>query len=165
MFTEIKAKDICSNAFKMYPDVWALLSAGNEQENNCMTISWGAFGHLWYKDVVYVYARPSRYTYEFLEKEDTFVLSFLEDGHKKDLTYLGKTSGRDCDKVSNTSLTKTFIDGYPTFVEADYVIVCKKTYVSDIKLSEFVNEETAKVYKDDNIHRQYIGEILKVYKK
>lgn len=164
MFFEIKPSEIPSNAFEMFPKRWALISAGDEKENNAMTVSWGGFGHLWYKDIAYVYVRPSRYTYQLIEAKDTFVITFLKDGYKEDLTYFGKNSGRNQDKTQKTNLTKTFIDDYPTFEQAEYVIICKKSYQNDIKLDEFVDKELSKVYKDDNIHRQYIGEILKVYK-
>lgn len=34
-------------------------------------------GELWGKDVVAVFVRPQRYTYEFMEKYGDFTLSFL----------------------------------------------------------------------------------------
>ncbi len=42
-----------------------------------MTASWGGVGYLWNKPVVFVFVRPERYTFEFIERCDCFTLSFL----------------------------------------------------------------------------------------
>ena len=51
-----------------FADQWALLTAGQKEHFNMMTISWGGMGTLWNKPVVTVYVKPFRYTYEFMEK-------------------------------------------------------------------------------------------------
>ncbi len=81
------------NSFKLIGRDWALITGKNGKRINTMTASWGGFGHLWNKDVVYIFIRPQRYTYEFVESSDYFTLSFYEDKYKKDLEYLGKASG------------------------------------------------------------------------
>ncbi len=160
----IPLNELDKNVFSLYKDDWALLSAGNNESFNTMTVSWGGFGFLWNKPVVYSYVRPTRFTYEFTEKHDYFTLTFLKDGYREDLAYLGKASGRDENKIAKTKLSPIFIDGIPTFSQAKYVLVCKKAYISDIKLENFVDDSTKKIYTDDNLHRQYIGVIEKVYK-
>lgn len=165
MFKEIQVNEISKNAFTMYPNDWALLSAGNEEKFNTMTISWGGFGHLWRRDIAYIYVRPTRYTYEFIEKEDYFTLSFFNGDFKIDLGYLGKFSGRNEDKISKTNLNTMFIEGIPCFEQAEYVILCKKVHSVDITREQFMDKDVEDTYTDDNLHRQYIGVIEKVYKK
>lgn len=160
---EIQIKDFNFNACDKIANDWALLGAGTVEDNNAMTISWAGFGHLWRRDVCYVYVRPTRYTYKYTEREDFFVITFLKDGYKEALAVMGRESGRDLDKVVKAGLTPTTIVGFPTYEEAEYVIVCKKAYVNDIKREEFIDKDVEAVYTDDNIHRQYIGTIHKVY--
>lgn len=40
-------------------------------------------GELWGKDVVAVFVRPQRYTYEFMEKYGDFTLSFFGGEYKR----------------------------------------------------------------------------------
>ena len=48
-----------------------------------MTARWGGIGWLWNKPVAFVFIRPERYTYEFVEKNDYLTLSFLGEENKK----------------------------------------------------------------------------------
>ena len=54
------------NPFTKFEKDWALLTAGTEERYNSMTIGWGSLGTVWNKDVLTVYVRPDRYTWEFL---------------------------------------------------------------------------------------------------
>ena len=40
---------------------WAVLTAGEKEKFNAMTISWGGLGTIWNKPVVTVYVKPIRY--------------------------------------------------------------------------------------------------------
>ena len=162
---QILSTEMQKNVFELYNKSWALLTSGDKDDFNTMTISWGGLGHLWRKDVAYVYVRPTRYTYEYIEKNDYFTVSFFGEEYREDLTYLGKNSGRDEDKLAKTSLTPTFVDGTVIFDQAEYVMVCKKVHSVDITREQFNDKETENVYTNDNLHKQYIGVIEKVYKK
>ena len=97
MFKEIEIRQLDRNPVKMFADDWALLTAGEEGNYNTMTVSWGAIGELWGEPVAIVFVRPSRYTYEFTEKYDSFTLSFFDGGYKKELGFCGSKSGRERD--------------------------------------------------------------------
>ncbi len=56
---------------------WAVLTSGDKENFNQMTVSWGGFGTIWNKPVVTVYVRHNRYTYEFIENNEYFTLSFV----------------------------------------------------------------------------------------
>ena len=77
MFKEIKATDIKENIVDLLKNNWGLVTAGNSEKYNMMTVSWGAMGELWGKDSVTVYIRPQRYTEEFMNAFDHFTLSFF----------------------------------------------------------------------------------------
>lgn len=67
------------NPFKEIGSGWALVTAGTKNGANMMTVSWGAVGVMWGKNVVFVFVRGSRYTKEFLDSCDTFSLSFFDE--------------------------------------------------------------------------------------
>ena len=55
MFKEIKASDIKENICDLLKNNWGLVTAGNSDKFNTMTVSWGSMGELWGKDSVTVY--------------------------------------------------------------------------------------------------------------
>lgn len=160
----IDIKTLTTNPFERLHKQWALLAAGHEDNFNMMTVSWGALGVIWQKPSATVYVRQSRYTKEFIDGNEYFTLTFLRDGCREQLGVLGSKSGRDMDKMKDSGLTPVFMDGCPTFAEAELVLVCKKLYAVDMPLENFVYPEIAKEnYPTGDIHTQYIGEIVAAY--
>lgn len=164
-FHEINPKQISENMFQLIGDDWYLLTSGDKNGYNTMTASWGTAGILWGKPVAVSYVRPQRYTYEFMEKNDCYTLSFFDDAYRPALNFCGSKSGRDYDKAKETGLTPCFVDGTVCFQEAKLVLVCKKMYSQDLDPSRFLVPEIEKNYANRDYHRMYIGEILKVYSK
>ena len=78
----IAIKDLSENFFEVIGKEWMLVTAGNKDHFNTMTASWGGIGFLWNKPVVYVFIRPERYTFEFIEKSEYFTLSFLGEENR-----------------------------------------------------------------------------------
>lgn len=160
MFQTIAPKDLKENVFSLLDDRWMLVTAGEEGSFNTMTASWGGFGVLFHKNVATIYIRPQRYTLEFLEKYDTFTLSFLEEGHRNTLATLGKRSGRDMDKMKDSGLTPLFTEaGIPYFQEANLVLCCKKLLAQDLDPKGFLDESIFEHYPQKDYHRMYIAEI------
>lgn len=160
--------DICSvkdNFTKMIRDDWALLTAGTRDNFNTMTVSWGMSGELWGKDVVAVFVRPQRYTFEFMESNDEFTLSFFGGEYKKALAFCGSKSGRDHDKAKECAITPLPLGPATAFDEAELVIRCKKIAASDMSPDSFLDPEIAKNYPNRDYHRVYIGEVTEVLKK
>ncbi len=162
---EINIRDIKESAVGMINDGWALVSAGNELSWNTMTVSWGALGELWGKDVAFVFIRPQRYTYEFFEREELFTVSFFAEEHREILKICGAKSGRDCNKAQLTGLKAEFSQGAPCFEQAQYTLVCRKVAAQDLDPAGFIDENIEKNYANKDYHRMYVGEILKVLKK
>ena len=116
--------------FTKFEKDWALLTAGTEGHFNSMTIGWGALGTVWNKDVLTVYVRPDRYTWQFLKDSDTFTVAFFPERCRKALTIMGTLSGRDGDKVAAAGLTPRFLPQGITFEEAAETFVCRKIYMA-----------------------------------
>lgn len=165
-FIKIDPEQITDNPFKLIGKDWGLVTAGDEDKFNTMTISWGGVGILWGKPVAYTFIRPQRYTYEFLEDKDYFTLSFYGEEYRKALSFCGSKSGRDFDKPAETGLTPAFTeDGVPYFEQARLVLVCKKLYAQDFNKESVIDDDTVlKNYNGDDWHRMYVSEIVEVLK-
>lgn len=146
---------------------WAILTAGKKEKFNAMTISWGGLGTIWNKPVVTVYVKPIRYTYEFMESNEYFTISFYDKKYREDLAILGSKSGRDLNKVELTKLTPDFLKNTTSFKEAKLTIVCKKIYFQDldinnIDINSIPRSEVDRFYKTEPAHRMYIGEVVDI---
>lgn len=164
-FTKINIDKQSFNPFDLIGKQWMLISAGTEEKWNTMTASWGGVGVIWGKPSATCYIRHSRYTKEFVDNSGYFTLSFLRDGYRDALSVLGSKSGRDMDKMHDSGLTPTFVDGQPTFAEAELVLVCRKRCKSEIAPEDILQQETLdKWYGDQDYHTMYIGEIVAAYR-
>ncbi|MCL2531952.1 MAG: flavin reductase [Oscillospiraceae bacterium] len=186
-FETINIRDT-AHPVKLIADDWALLSAGRRvaahtsraelaslenqrhASNSCeesyhwntMTISWGGVGEMWGRDVAFVFVRPQRYTYQFMQQQDYFTLAFGLP--KETLALCGKISGRDGDKIAQAGLTPQ-VEGDAIFpAQADLVLVCRKLHAQDIDSTGFVDPRIADYYDGDH-HRMYIGEIVQCLRK
>lgn len=148
------------NPFEKFDKEWALVTAGNINDFNTMTISWGSMGTVWSKSMITVYVRPDRYTFNYLKNNDYFTVSFFDDKYHKDLATLGTLSGRNTKKVELTELTPKKIDSTVGFSEASLTFVCKKVYFSQMKYEDV--PDYAKTIYQNGIEPHYIimGEVV-----
>ena len=167
VWQEIDPSEIALNPVQMIDKDWLALSAGEEGNMNLMTISWGSIGELWGKPIFTVYVSTSRYTYQFMEENEYFTVTHFPADMREKLSYLGRVSGRDEDKVAGAGLTAEFTQlGNPIYAEADLAIECKKIYAQQFDAA-LLPAEQREWYKKTGmgIHYMYIGEIVHVWKK
>jgi len=145
---------------------WMILTSGdfNTGSFNSMTIGWGSFGIMWKKPFVQVVVRPTRYTFEFMEKYDSFTLCTLPRRYRKAYDILGTKSGREGDKIALSGITPTssMHVSAPCYEESDLILECRKIYWQDIDPSNFLDPGISANYPDKDYHRAYFGEILDV---
>ena len=161
MFKEIKACDIKGNVIDMISREWMLVTAGNRQNYNMMTASWGFMGEMWGENAVSIMVRPQRYTMEFINNSEYFSLSFYGD-NKKIHNVCGSLSGRDVNKTELANLTPNFCEKAPYFCEARLVIICKKQYVQKLDKNCFTDKAPLNKWYKDDLHYNIIGKIEKV---
>jgi len=156
-----------AKVFNLIGNEWFLITAGEKENFNTMTASWGTLGVLWNKPVAICFIRPTRYTYGFAEESDIFTMSFFADEYKHILKFCGANSGRDTDKIKETGLLPlTTENNGISFEQARLVFECKKIYFDDLKPVFFIPEDIdEKIYPEKDYHRMYIGEILSIYNK
>lgn len=159
-FKIIPPEEISDNPFKLIGKEWMLITAGDENNFNMMTASWGTFGILWNKPIAIVFVRHHRYTFEFVEKHECFTLSYFDSSFREVLHLCGTTSGREVNKIEETGL-KAFSpdDSCVAFEQAKMVLVCKKIYFNDLVSDNFLDKDVLSLYPNKDYHRAYIGEI------
>ena len=141
-----------------------LLTAGTQTTYNTMTVAWGSFGVMWGKPFTQVVVRPSRHTYSFIERNETFTLTAFPHTFKETLTLCGTKSGRECDKITAGNLTPlpSATIATPGFNEAELIIECKKMYHATMKPENFLDDSLEQNYNGTNYHTIYFEEILHI---
>lgn len=167
-FREITPEELNESTFRVIGKDWILITAPDETKEcgaNAMTASWGGLGVLWNKPVVTVYVRPQRHSFALCEAADRISLCVLPAEHRDALKLCGTKSGRDADKLKESSLTCSDADGVKVINESRLVFICKKAYADTIKKECFVDKDHLKHYPTDDFHRIYILEIEKILVK
>lgn len=165
-FKKLSFEDFICNPFSKIGKEWMLVTAGNKENFNTMTASWGSLGVMWGKNVAFTFIRPQRYTKTFIDSQDTYSLCFFNPNYQKTLSYLGTVSGRDEDKIQKSGLTSCFFDNVPAFEQASLVLTCKKLYVQDLDSSCFIDSSfDTKWYEQKDYHTMYVSEIESIYQK
>ncbi len=164
---QIDVKELNDNFIESIGKEWMLVTAGNKRKFNTMTASWGGVGFLWNKPVVFVFIRPERYTYGFMEEEERFTLSFLGSENQRIHKICGTKSGREVDKIKETGLLPLFTgQGGVTFEQSRLTLECKKLYATDLNPEAFIDKHLLQQWyggEQGGIHRMYIAEIEHIY--
>ncbi len=161
----LSLEQLRKSPFQMIGREWMLVTAGNEDKLNTMTASWGGLGVMYGKNVAFVVIRLQRYTREFIDREDTFSLSFLGKAYRKTLNYLGTVSGRNEDKIKNSGLTVAYYEKTPYFEEADMVLCCRKLYRQPMDYECLLTDRIKNTwYPEKDMHILYIAEITSAFK-
>ena len=164
-FREISVEQLKDNPFTLINKDWMLITAGDAEKHNTMTASWGGVGERWGKYVSTIYIRPQRYTLEFVEREEYYSLCFFGPEYRQALSLCGSKSGRDVDKDAATGLTPCFDQAAPYYEQARLVFLCRKLYRQDMEKSAFLDKGLLEKWYDNDLHRMFIGEIVKVLEK
>lgn len=164
-FREISVEQLKDNPFTLINKDWMLITAGDGEKHNTMTASWGGVGELLGKYVSTIYIRPQRYTLEFVEREEYYSLCFFGPEYRQALSLCGSKSGRDVDKDAATGLTPCFDQAAPYYEQARLVFLCRKLYRQDMEESAFLDKGLLEKWYDNDLHRMFIGEIVKVLEK
>ncbi len=162
----IAFEDLRVNAHHLWLKKWLLLTVGDfaAGDYNTMTVGWGSLGTMWNLPFAQVVVRPTRHTYGFCERFDSFTLCAFPERHRQALQLLGTTSGREGDKIGRTELTPVASTqiASPAFEEAELILECRKIYWDDFDPSRFLKPEIEKSYPEKDYHRIYFGEIVAI---
>ena len=155
------------NPFTVFSRDWFALTAGEKDNMNTMTISWGGMGTIWGKErpVVTVYVDRSRHTHLFMENNEYFTLTAFPEQYREKLLYIGTHSGRNEDKIKVADLEVKYTDlGNPAFEQGRMIIECKKLYGALFNPEGF-GEVAKQEYSKRDLHSVYIGEVINIWTK
>ncbi len=165
-YRQITPDKIPGNIIKMLSEDWMLITAGNDSEFNMMTASWGGLGFVFGKPVAFCFINPTRYTYQLMEKYDTYTLTFYTEAYREALEYCGNNSGKDTDKVKGAGLTPvTTPEGSKAFGEAWMIIECRKLISQSLSTESISNENVRREWLGKQVNKLYAGEIINVWIK
>lgn len=163
-FNDKELTSLSFNPFYKIGSEWAVLGTVAGEKTNAMTVSWGQVGVLWNKAIFTVYVRPTRHSFSLLEQTSKATLSFFPEDMKKTLSYFGRTSGRDEDKLSRSGINYRLENGALIFSDAQLTLVGKKLYYNDIDPKNFADKSLDENYQND-YHREYVFEITRIFQK
>ena len=153
------------NVYEILPK-GAFLTTENNGKVNTMTIGWGGFGFKWGIPTAEVMVRESRFTKEALDKNLEFTLTFpLDSSMKEALSYCGKNSGRDTDKIADCNLTVIDSKELKTPVIACKSIVMECKVLSYMPMFENTTNSDIldKWYNSGDLHTVYLAEVVACY--
>ncbi len=132
---------------------------------NTMTIGWASLGTIWSRPVLLVLVRPSRYTWELMERAEDFTVSLPpEGGLVRELELCGTRSGREADKFRAFGLKA--LPGRRT--RSPVVGGCDLPYECGIVARQALDPAGLAgslrwtCYPEGDVHTLYFGEILSV---
>jgi flavin reductase (DIM6/NTAB) family NADH-FMN oxidoreductase RutF len=150
---------------KKLPTPGILLVSGEKSKENIMTVGWLQFGMLWNEPTASILVRPSRFTYDILNKTKKFTLNVLPEKYNDKISFCGSNSGSYCDKFKETGLTKSHTSGTGSvFIkESEIIVDCNIIHVNDIIPETLSDIYIAKYYGSGDYHKIFTG-IITDYK-
>ena len=133
-----------------------------QRKANLMTIGWGTIGSVWGRPMWIVLVRPSRYTYQCIDRHGCFTVNVPTREMAEACSLCGTRSGRDTDKFAACGLTAERASRVeaPAVVECPLVYECKVVHSNDVLPPQLADEIRAGAYPGGDFHRIYWGEIL-----
>lgn len=114
------------NNLGLAPSPVAMVSCGNMEKSNIVTIGWTGIINS-EPMIVYVSIRPSRFSHEIITKTKEFVINLPDEKLVKTADFCGTKSGRDINKFEACELTKRRGDkiAVPYIEECPINLECK----------------------------------------
>jgi len=147
----------------------ALLTTKSGDKINTMTIGWGTMGVEWNKPIFIAYVRQHRFTWKQLRENPEFTINIpMDENAKQILSYCGRNSGRDTDKITDLGLTlvEPSVISVPGIKELPLTLECRVLYRQAQEPAAILAEIREKFYAD-NIPGDYLdafyAEIVAAY--
>lgn len=171
LFVKISPEEMTDNVFNLVGKDFTVITAGDESHYNSMTASWGGVGILFSKPVTWCFLRSNRYTLEVMKNKETYTMSYFPEEYKDQVMLFGSKSGRDTDKMKETTLTTVVTpNGNMSYKEAKLIIECKMTELTTVSPGDFYTQEgkdfITEAHKETNdYHKLVFGDIVNIWIK
>ena len=168
MKKEIKPFDYAETILKQVGKA-ALLTTRSGDKVNSMTIGWGTMGVEWGKPIFIAYVRQHRFSWKQLRENPEFTVNIpMDQSAGKILSYCGKTSGRDTDKIADLGLhlVEPSVISVPGIRELPLTLECRVLYRQSQEASSIPADLREKFYADNvpgDYHDAFYAEIVAAY--
>lgn len=132
---------------------------------NVMAIGWALFGRVWSRPICSVLVRPSRYTFDLINRAGVFTVQLMPPGSEQAVARCGTVSGRDVDKIAEqgwTVATGETVEA-PYLAEAALHIECRTVLTNQVT-REIDPELLAACYPQGDLHTIYHGLVTGVFR-
>jgi flavin reductase (DIM6/NTAB) family NADH-FMN oxidoreductase RutF len=128
---------------------------------NAATLAWGGVASSG-PESVSIAVRPSRYTYEALQRSKAFTINLPSVSYAAEADFFGLVSGRDVRKFEVTGLTPVRGDHVdaPFILEFPYSLECAVTHTLDLSAHTLFIGEIKDVKVDESLLDNEQGAIL-----
>lgn len=169
LFTSIEPNQIPEDVFTLVGKDYSVITAGTLSDYNSMVASDGGMGLLMSKPVTFCGLRGSRYTLEIILKDKIYTMSYFEEQFKDQFMLFGQKSGRDSDKMKETTLTPVSTpSGKVSYKEAKIIIECELAQTHTVNMDEVYADKNKTFYTDaynevGSYHKIVFGDITNVW--
>ncbi len=140
----------------IYPIPAVMVSCGNMEKSNIITVAWTGIINT-NPAMVYVSIRPERYSYNIIKETKEFVINLTTEELAYATDWCGVKSGAKVDKFKEMKLTKQKAENLncPMISESPVSIECKVKEIREygshhMFVSEVLSINAAKEYIDEN---------------
>ena len=125
---------------------------------NVMAIGWALFGVVWGQPMCTVLVRPSRYTFDLINRAGIFTVNCMPAGFNQAISRCGTVSGRDVDKIAEQGWTVLTGETTPApyLAEAALHVECRTVFTSQVTPA-LDAQLAAKCYPRGDLHTIYFG--------
>ena len=130
----------------LYPLPAAMVTSGNMENSNIMTVAWTGILNT-NPAIVYISVRPERYSYNLIKESGEFVINLTTEDLAFATDWCGVRSGAKYDKFKEMRLTKekaNFVS-CPLIKESPVSVECKVIEVKEL-----------------GSHHMFVGEVLSI---
>lgn len=139
-----------------------ILCGSQKEKENLITVGWLNFGIVWNEPVVEILIRPSRFSYDLLQKYNEFTINIMPRDFEDKIKFCGSVSGRYVDKFEETKLTKINSKkvSISSLKDALLVLECKIIYKREVSPTDLSDILRAKFYPNGDYHTIFTATIL-----
>jgi flavin reductase (DIM6/NTAB) family NADH-FMN oxidoreductase RutF len=169
LFRPLEPAAMTGNVFKLVGEDFTVITAGTELDYNSMTASWGGWGILFNEPATWCLLRASRYTLEYIRRENLYTMCYFDDQYKDQVLLFGSSSGRDSDKMKQHTLTAVETpEGSIAYKEARLIIECELIEITTVRPDDFYTADARQfitdAYEDaHDYHKLVFGKIARVW--
>ena len=170
LFQKVEPESFNNNVFSLMSNA-AVLTSGNDEDFNSMTIGWGGWGIYFQEPAFWCFLRANRYTLEFIRKTKTYTISFFGKDYENDVMHFGKSSGRNSDKMKTHELNSVFTPlNNISYKEACIIIECELVNITTVNPENYYSEDSKKFLEEafleaNDYHKMVFGKITNIWTK